>query len=98
VAAAGFGAEGTLIGLGVGAGLGYLLMAYACGEDKACQSWALVFGLGAAGAGIGAGSDALIAGKKVLVYSAGSAPSSARISVSPIVSPTRQGVVVRVSF
>jgi hypothetical protein len=50
------------------------------------------------GAAAGALIDALIPGKKVLVYSAPSASSAARVSVSPLVSRGRQGVAVSVRF
>ena len=90
-------ANGALIGLAVGAGLGYVLLGTAC-EDRSCQSWALVFLGGAAGVGIGAGVDAQIPGKKLLIYRAASSPAAARITISPFLTPRRQGVAVRVVF
>jgi hypothetical protein len=61
---------------------------------------AVVAGLAYAGLGalIGVGIDALSPGKKVLVYSARPPRSAARLSVRPIVLPTRQAIVARISF
>jgi hypothetical protein len=50
------------------------------------------------GAGAGVGIDALIPGKKVVVYRAASGAAAAQISVAPILTPKRQGVAVRVVF
>ncbi len=53
---------------------------------------------GGVGAAAGIGIDALIPGRKVLVYSAPGAPAATRRSVVPILSPRRQGIAVRVVF
>jgi len=93
--------NGALIGLAVGAGLATVGVAALCAGDESCDAGGaiLVVGLyGGIGAGIGVGIDALTPGKKVLVYSAPSASSAARISVSPLVSPGRGGLAVSVRF
>jgi hypothetical protein len=92
--------NGLLIGLCVGAGVGFV-MGWGIAEDDANEALVgTVFGLVGAGIGVGAGVgiDALIPGKKILVYRAPSSPSAARISIAPILLPTRQGVAVRVVF
>ncbi len=92
--------NGMLIGLCVGAGVGFV-MGLGIAEDDANQALVgTVFGLVGAGIGVGAGVgiDASIPGKKVLVYRAPSSPSAGRISIAPILTPRRQGFAVRVVF
>ncbi len=106
--------NGLFIGLGVGLGTAGILMAAGSAGPEKCPAmykayctpaeWstsgvlaALGF-FGGVGAAAGIGIDALIPGRKVLVYSAPRAPAAARVSVAPILSPQRQGVAVRVQF
>jgi len=91
--------KGLFIGLGVGAALGVVgVAATEQGVNKGLV-WAATFLIGGGiGAGAGAAFDAMNPGKKVLVYRAPSAPSAARISIAPILTPRRQGVAVRVVF
>jgi hypothetical protein len=93
--------HGALIGLGIGAGLGLIVTAGGCGDEAGCDWRGALFIVGifgGTGAGIGTGVDALIPGRRVLVYSASSAASTSRISVSPLLTPRRQGIAVRVRF
>ena len=93
-------ANGALIGLGVGFGAGVLLAASGC-SDADC-SWgeatlvALMFA--GVGTGIGVGVDALIPGRKQVVYRAPGASGSARLSLAPVITPRTKGVVVALTF
>jgi len=89
--------NGVLIGLGVGAALGF--GAGAAGSQGA-PGWTTVIGLIGAGSGalLGMGFDGLIPGKKMLIYRAASGKTAALVSVTPILTPRRQGVAVRVVF
>ena len=93
-------ANGALIGLGVGGlGTGLACLATMEGSDRDwCLPVAVVYG--GIGAAIGLGIDAMIPGKKLVVYRApGSTGSSqARLSVAPVVSPRAKGVAVSFSF
>ncbi len=106
--------NGLFIGLGVGLGTAGILMAAGSAGPEQCPvmykaactpaEWsasgvlaALGF-FGGVGAAAGIGIDALIPGRKVLVYAAPGAPAAARVIVSPILSPKRQGIAVRVVF
>jgi hypothetical protein len=91
--------NGALIGFAVGGGLGLGL-----GNFSGSWSWgdAAVGALmiGAIGAGIGVGIDALIPGRKVVAYRApgpGGA-SSARLSVAPVITPRAKGAAVLLAF
>lgn len=85
--------QGALIGAIVGISPG---LAYCAGRsDGACSGTGGAFlSMGALGAGIGIGIDALIQGKK-RIYEAG-AGSSKTIAVAPVLSPNTKGL--RVSF
>jgi hypothetical protein len=91
--------NGALIGFAVGGGLGIGL-----GDFSGTWRWgdAAVGALmiGAIGTGIGVGLDALIPGKKLVVYrSPGSGgASSARLSISPLVTRRAKGAAVSLSF
>ena len=94
-------ANGAWIGFGVGAGLGLLgAIGYCFGADVdncaggAVGAFALHTGVGVA---IGLGIDALVPGRKIEIYRAASRPS-ARLSLAPILSPTKMGVAVSVRF
>ncbi len=106
--------NGLFIGLGVGLGTAGILMAAGSAGPEKCPvmynvdctpaEWstsgvlaALGF-FGGVGAAAGIGIDALIPGRKVLVYTAPGAPAAARLSIAPILSPKRQGVAVCVVF
>ena len=93
--------NGTLIGLGVGAGLGLAGCISIAGEEDA-GAWCamgMLFYAGI-GAGIGVGIDAMIPGKKLVAYRApGSAgPSRARLSIAPAVTPRAKGLALVFSF
>jgi hypothetical protein len=91
--------NGALIGFAVGGGLGLGL-----GNFSGSWSWgdAAVGALmiGAIGMGIGVGVDALIPGKRLVVYrapgSSGSLP--ARLSIAPVVTPRARGALVSFAF
>jgi hypothetical protein len=89
--------NGALIGLGVGVGFA-LVMSAGCGSDYAACALGTGLIFGGIGTAIGVGVDALTPGKNVLVYSAASQSPAARVSIAPILTPKRQGVMVRVSF
>jgi hypothetical protein len=93
--------NGAFIGLGVGAALGAVMGAYAgeLSNTSAAGSAALAgLAYGGLGALIGVGIDALSPGKKVLLYSARPPRSAARLTLSPIIHPTRQAMIARISF
>ena len=86
--------NGAAIGFGSGVAIIVGLSAHHGGFDPA--GFVIFSSLfGAAGAGIGAGLDALHEESRV-VYRA--APSDRRLAVSPVVTPERQGVSVSLGF
>jgi hypothetical protein len=99
-------ARDVLIGLGAGAAFGAMAFAstdrdHGCGFPfRSCTEAA--FAGGAFFGGIGAGVGALFAaggfGKEILVYERTPASPSARLSISPFVTPARQGVMFSVRF
>jgi hypothetical protein len=92
--------NGALIGLGVGVAVGAAVGAFAAEENNTnSASGAVVGGLayGGLGALIGVGIDALSPGKKSVIYTA-RAPGAARLSLRPILLPTRRGIVAHISF
>ena len=89
--------NGAKWGLGIGAGLGLAAgVAIASGDGNASALipiLALVYG--GLGAGVGAGLDALILSNQIIYYK----PSnSARLTVSPLVTRERKGVLLSVRF
>jgi hypothetical protein len=92
--------DGALKGLGTGVGLGLLAALAASGDSDSFgpdpSHIALVAPLmfGGIGAGIGAGLDALIRREPNLYRR----QNAARISLSPVVGRTRQGVAISVSW
>ena len=93
-------ANGTLVGLGVGFGVGAGLTYAACSGDEC--SWggaaALVLLVTGAGAGVGAGVDAAMPGRRQVVYRAGGAGVSTRLSLAPVITPRTKGVALSYSF
>ena len=93
--------NGALIGLGIGAGLSILAVGTCissgapagCGGGGGTLAAAVAFNAGLFAA-IGAGIDALIRTRHVIYDSAGSAD----VSLSPLVTRTRRGVLMSVSF
>ena len=93
--------NGALIGIGVGVALGVAVGAFAGQENNTnSTSGAIVGGLayGGLGALIGVGIDALSPGKKTVIYTARAPGSAARLSLRPILLPTRRGIVAHISF
>ncbi|RPH59484.1 MAG: hypothetical protein EHM89_10605 [Acidobacteria bacterium] len=90
-------ANGAKWGLGIGAGLGLAAgVAIASGDGNASALipiLALVYG--GVGAGVGAGLDALVLGNQVIYFKPA---SSAKVTVSPLVTSERKGVVVAIGF
>jgi hypothetical protein len=86
--------NGALTGLAVGAGL----FGVAIGAATRSGTYAAVGALfyGGIGAGIGAGVDALIEGQRVIY--ARSASSTTRLSLAPIVTSSRKGVLLTVGL
>ena len=89
--------NGTLIGLGVGAIPGALLGAFTYAYEGAAGRavGSMVFPL-AVGVGVGAGVDALIRNSYVIYERRGAGRKG--LTVSPLVSAYRRGVVVSLSF
>ena len=95
--------NGGFIGMGVGGGLALTTCLTATSEyedDEAgwCAVAALVYA--GVGAGIGVGIDALIPGKKLVVYRAPGAPGKgpARVSIAPLVTPHAKGAAISFAF
>ncbi len=92
--------NGALVGLVAGVLAGGVLAASICREDG-CEGGGVVLGValyGAMGAGIGAGIDALTPGRKVVIYRAQPGDRSPTVSISPVLTPRRQGLAVSVGF
>jgi hypothetical protein len=93
-------ANGAKWGLGIGAALGLAAgLALSSGYDNDDDGALVGFGIliyGGLGAGIGAGVDALISGNQV-IYARRTA-SSSRVTIRPLVTPQRRGVVLAVGF
>lgn len=92
--------NGALIGLAVGGlGTGVLCVASVEDQDRGWCALAALF-YGGIGAGIGVGIDALIPGKKLVVYRApgSGGTSSARLSIAPLVTRRAKGAAVSFSF
>jgi hypothetical protein len=91
-------ANGAKWGLGIGAGLGVAAgVAVASGHESTgalIPILAMVYG--GIGAGVGVGIDALVLGNQVIYFKP--AASSAKLSVSPLVTPRRRGVFLSVGF
>jgi len=66
-------------------------------EESATCAGAAAFN-GVIGAAIGAGIDAAIKGPKLVVYRAPGASSSARLSLTPVITSRTKGVVLSYSF
>jgi hypothetical protein len=91
--------NGAKWGLGIGAGLGLaagLLIASEYGEGGGAYIPILALVYGGIGAGVGTGMDALILSDQVIYFK--SPRSSARVTVSPLVTSERKGVVVAFGF
>jgi hypothetical protein len=92
--------NGALIGLGVGAGLS--LAACLAEMEGSDQGWCAVAAAfyGGVGAGIGVGIDALIPGKKQVVYRApgSSGAPHAQLSLAPFITPRAKGVALAFAF
>ena len=93
--------NGTLIGLGVGAGLGLAGCISIAGEEDA-GAWCamgMLFYAGV-GAGLGAVIDAMIPGKKLVVYRAAGLAGAppARVSFAPVITPRAKGIAVSFAF
>ena len=96
-------ANGALIGLGVGGGLG--LVGCLASAESSDAGWCAVAAAayGGIGAAIGVGIDALIPGKKLVAYRAPGTPGStgsarARLSIAPVVTRRAKGVAVAFAF
>ena len=87
--------NGAAIGFGSGVAISVSLFALFGGLDHAGIVFFYSSLFGAAGAGIGAGLDALHQEPRVVYRTA---PSNRRLAVSPVVSPERQGVSVSLGF
>ena len=92
-------ANGAKWGLGIGAGLGLagglaIASEYSEGGGVYIPILALVYG--GIGAGVGAGLDALILSNQVIYFK--SPGSVAKVTVSPLVTSERKGVVVVFGF
>jgi hypothetical protein len=90
-------ANGALIGLGVGASVGWALACIGDPADAECVALGSLF-FGGIGAGIGVGIDALIPAKKRTVYQVATSSSAARLTIAPVITPRRKCVALRVVF
>jgi len=91
--------NGALIGLAVGGGIAAAgCIAEKDYSDSFCPAYILLYP--AMGLGIGVGIDALIPGKKIVAYRAPgpAGPSSARLSIAPVITPRAKGVAVLFFF
>ena len=95
-------ANGALIGLGVGFATGAALAWSGCSDADCTWGEATLVALMIAGigTGIGVGVDALIPGRRQLVYRASGTPGSsqARLSIAPVITPRAKGVAVSFAF
>lgn len=93
-------ANGALIGLGAGFGAGVLLAAAGCSEADCTWGDATFVSLliAGVGTGIGVGVDALIPGRRQVVYRAAGAPGHAHLTLAPFVTARTKGVAVGYSF
>jgi hypothetical protein len=94
--------NGALIGLGVGAGLAGGLIVAVCSGDE-CEvgaDWVLlaVGAYAGIGAAIGTGIDALVPGKKRVVYRAPAGGPSARLMLVPVLTPRTKGFALSLTF
>ena len=100
--------NGATIGAAVGAlaGLGAGIAACAAyPKDDPLRGEACLMGIGlfwmpgfGIGALVGAGIDALIPGRKLVVYRAPGVPGHARLSIAPVVTPRAKGVALSFAF
>jgi hypothetical protein len=91
-------ANGTKWGLAIGAGVGFAAaIALASGDGHAYAPMMIGATLiyGGLGAGVGAGLDALVQGNQVIYFKPA---SSARVTVSPLVTSDRKGVFLSLGF
>jgi hypothetical protein len=94
--------NGALIGLAAGAGFGVLLGVAYCSGDEYCEPYAaakagLVYG------GLGAAAGAAIGGILNAARESGdvlydSRPTTPTVSVAPILSPTRKGALLSMTW
>lgn len=88
--------NGALWGFGVGAGLGTMAGLAIAGDCSDClKGWFVPFAAafyGGIGAGIGVGIDALVEGQQVIYARA--QPSSARLTLAPLLARNRKGVLM----
>jgi len=92
--------HGALIGLAVGAAVGAGIAAAVCSSEE-CDAGGLALGVGlyaAMGAGIGTGIDAMIPGRKRVVYQVAKGDGSASFRLTPVITPRRQGIALSLSF
>lgn len=92
-------ANGALIGAGVGTGLALATCVALSGDGNDCAEFALFFGgvYAGAGAGLGALVDALHQGREV-VYVAPSAASERKLSIVPLFTRDKKGVLFSLSL
>jgi len=92
--------NGALIGFGVGLGAGAATLPWACSDSCSGVGQGVLIGflMGGIGAGIGIGVDAAIPGRRQIVYRAGTASPSARLSLVPLITPRTKALAVSLSF
>jgi hypothetical protein len=91
-------ANGAKWGLGIGAGLGLAAGFALAAGDGNVSAVIPIIGLvyGGLGAGVGAGIDALVLGNQVIYFKP--ANTSAKVTVSPLVTRERRGVLLSFGF
>jgi hypothetical protein len=91
-------ANGALAGMAICGGIVGIVALTSCRGDEC--GWAALATLAYAGlgAGLGAGFDALIPGKKIPVYKTAGEKAGVKLSVSPMVTPRQQGLAATLRF
>ena len=90
--------NGAIIGVIPGAIFGLFVGGFASETGTGAAIGAVV--VGALGAAVGVGIDALIPGKKVVAYWAprSTGPAPPRVSLAPLITPRTKGVALAFSF
>jgi len=90
--------NGALIGFGIGGvGFGLTCLATIDDQDRGWCALVTIF-YGGIGTAVGVAVDALIPGRKLVVYRAPGAPGHARLSIAPVVTPRAKGVALSFAF
>ena len=89
--------DGWLVGFAVGALIGVVLTVGVDDFDQPGAALAFASWFGSVGAGAGVGVDAMISSRRV-IYAPAAPTNSARLTVSPLLTPGRRGVSLSLGF